>query len=423
MNVLTRRKFIKELSALGITAGTLSLSPASFAAGSRHVVIVGGGFGGATCARYLKLYDPSIGVTLIEKKASYVTCPFSNTVLAGLNGMDFVTRGYSALSGQHAVKVVQDTVTAIDPAARKLSTKGGQNLNYDRLVMAPGIDFRWDAIEGYDAGVAATIPHAWQAGSQTELLKKQLVAMNDGGVVIITVPSGQFRAPPAPYERASMIAYYLNQAKPKSKILILDANADFEEQKLMQQAWNKLYPGMIEWVKENPVSKVDAGTKTVQTAGGQSHKADVINIIPPQKAGSIAQLAGLADDSGWCPIDQKTFESTLHPGIHVIGDSCVAGEMAKAGSGANTQAKVCAAAIAAAFSGTTMPDPTFITVFYGLIGKKYAISNATFYRYQNGTIKATSGGISPLKASKKVRRNEMKFAKSWYAALTSEAFG
>ncbi|MFQ5661282.1 MAG: NAD(P)/FAD-dependent oxidoreductase [Gammaproteobacteria bacterium] len=423
MNDYSRREFIKHATALSVAAsGVLAFPLKSYAQSGRNVVIIGGGFGGATCAKYLRLYDPSSQVTLIEKQARYVTCPFSNTVLAGINQMDFITHNYSALSG-HGVKVMQDTVTAVDPESKKVTTKGGQSLNYDRLVVSPGISFRWDAIEGYDAADAEKIPHAWQAGAQTELLKKQLESMKDGGVVVIAVPKTPFRAPPAPYERASMIAYYLNGTKPKSKVMILDANDDFEEHELMTQAWKKLYPGMIEWVKSGPVMKVDAGAMTVHTKDGQSHKGDVINVIPPQQAGEIARLAGLTDDTGWCPIDQKTFESKSVKGIHIIGDSCNAGEMAKAGSGANTQAKVCAAAIASEFLGTSMPDPDFVTVFYGLIGKKYAISNAWFYRYQGGEIKKVSGGLSKLKASKKDRRQEMKYAKGWYQSITSEAFG
>ena len=424
MNRLSRRDFIKQMRALGALSavGALGFPVITRAQSSGQVVIIGGGFGGATCAKYLRRSGPALGITLIEPKDKYVTCPFSNTVLAGINKMDFITHSYSDLAGKYQVNIVHDTAAAIDTAGKKLTTKSGQTLNYDHLVVSPGIDFRWDEIEGYDEAASEKIPHAWQAGPQTELLYKQIEAMNDGGVVVITTPPGVFRAPSAPYERASMVAFYLKEHKPKSKVLILDSGGTFEEHDLFMQAWEELFPGVIEWVKNSQVVKADAGAMTVSTKGGDTHKGDVINIIPPQKAGAIANVAGLTDESGWCPVNQRTFESTKQKAIYIIGDACIAGDMPKAGSAANTQAKACAAAIVSSFTGKAMPEPVFMSIFYSLIGDQYAISDARLYRVTDGQIRKVSGGLSAMKAPEKVRRKEMEHAKGWYKAITSDAF-
>ncbi len=426
MHGFTRRGLIRLLGAAGAATalGPLVFPGKAFPKAGGRVVVVGGGFGGAICANYLPRYAPGTGVTLVEQSAKFVTCPFSNTVLGGIHDMDFITHSYDKLRGKQGIDVVHDTVIAIDPAAKTVALKGGKSLAYDHLVVSPGISFRWGAIEGYDEAAAEVMPHAWKAGPQTVLLRKQLEAMKDGGVVVITVPEKPYRAPPAPYERASMIAYYLMENKPKSKVLILDSNSDFEVRGVFMEAWEKFYPGMIEWIKgpDGRVERVDAGAMTVHAAG-QAHKGDVINVIPPQKAGEIAQAAGLADDSGWCPVDQRTFESSKHKGIHVIGDSCIAGEMPKGGSAANTQAKVCAAAIASSLTGAAMPEPTYISAFYLLVKKRYGLSNVAVYRLTDGRIKKVSGGLSPEKARKKSRRKEAEFRDGWYAAITAEMFG
>lgn len=425
---LTRRGLIKSLGAAGAASliGPFFLHGAARAQASGRVVVVGGGFGGATCAKYVRHYGPGVEVTLVERSEKYLTCPFSNTVLGGLHDMDFITHGYDRLKAKHGVNVVVDTVSAIDPAAKSVALKGGKSLSYDHLVVAPGIDFRWGAIEGYDEAASEVMPHAWKAGPQTALLRKQIQAMDDGGVVVIATPEGPFRAPSAPYERASMIAFYLKDNKSKSKILIVDARDEFEEKAQFIGAWENLYPGMIELIRASyggMVRKADPSTMTVVGKNGESYKGNVINVIPPQKAGAIAQAAGLADDDGWCPVDQRTFESSKHKGVHVIGDSCKAGEMPKAASAASTQAKACAAAIVSSLSGTDMPEPLFVSVFYSVVERRYGISNAHVYRLVDGEIKAVSGGPSPEKESKKFRRREAQFAESWYEAITGDAFG
>ena len=430
MTTLSRRKFIHllgaagSLGALGVTLGGCSGKPD---AGPR-VVVIGGGFGGATCARYLRRFNPSLQVTLVERDAYFITCPFSNAVLGGLQEMDSIRQSYDPLRTKHGVNVLQDTVTAIDPAGNRVTLQNAGPLEYDRLVVSPGIDFRWDDVEGLDAAGSDLIPHAWKAGPQTITLRKQLEAMADGGVVIIAPPDNPFRCPPGPYERASLIANYLKTHKPRSKLLILDAKDKFSKQGLFEQGWNQLYPGMIEWVKGadgGRIYRVDAATRTLYPEVGDPVTADVINFIPPQKAGAIAHTAGLVNADGWCPVDQRTFASTLAPNIHVIGDASIAGKMPKSGFAANSQAKVCAAAIVSELGGTTMPDPSYINTCYSLVAPDYGISVAAVYRLQDGNIVKVegSGGVSPMDVPDEFRRSEARYARGWYQSITQDAFG
>lgn len=432
MNKLTRREITRLIGATGTLAalGGLGFPVNARAQATSKVVVIGGGFGGATCAKYLRRYGPQLSITLIEPSTQYVSCPFSNTVLAGINPIDFVTFGYQALEDQHGIEVVTDRVTDVDPVAKSMTTAGGQKLGYDILVMSPGIDFRWDAIEGYDRAAAELMPHAWKPGEQTLLLKKQIEAMPDGGSLIIAPPVAPFRAPSGPYERASMCAYYFKQAKPNSKILIVDSRLKMEEHLQLHQAWDDLYPGMIDWIAGNgQLQRVDVKEMTVHSASGERYTGDVVNLIPPQQAGAIAHSADLVDETGWCPVDSRSFESTRHEGIYVIGDACIAGEMPKAASAANTQAKVCAAAIVAKISDVPLPEPFLVSVFYSLLGKKRAISEVSTYRVVDGQIRKTAGGVSaastPATAvqARKTRRRELKFAEGWFESITSEAFG
>ena len=430
MTTLSRRKFIHllgaagSLGALGVTLGGCSGKPD---AGPR-VVVIGGGFGGATCARYLRRFNPSLQVTLVERDAYFITCPFSNAVLGGLQEMDSIRQSYDPLRTKHGVNVLQDTVTAIDPAGNRVTLQNAGPLEYDRLVVSPGIDFRWDDVEGLDAAGSDLIPHAWKAGPQTITLRKQLEAMANGGVVIIAPPDNPFRCPPGPYERASLIANYLKTHKPRSKLLILDAKDKFSKQGLFEQGWNQLYPGMIEWVKGSDggsIYRVDAATRTLYPEVGDPVTADVINFIPPQKAGAIAHAASLVNTDGWCPVDQRTFASTLAPNIHVIGDASIAGKMPKSGFAANSQAKVCAAAIVSELGGTTMPDPSYVNTCYSLVAPDYGISVAAVYRLQDGNIVKVegSGGVSPMDVPDEFRRSEARYARGWYQSITQDAFG
>jgi len=425
-----RRKFVQ--SAGLITAASVLTTPSLVLGATKKVVVIGGGTGGATAAKYLRLADPSIEVTLIEANKEYYTCFMSNLVLGGSKTLDSIKFGYSGLAG-HGVKVVHDVVTGIDAAGKKVMTAGGNTFAYDRCIVSPGIDFHWDKIEGYDAKAAETVPHAWKAGSQTLALRKQLEAMNDGGTVVIAPPPNPFRCPPGPYERASQIAHYLKNNKPKSKVLILDPKTKFSKMGLFTQGWKDLYGygtdnSMIEWrgaAQEAGVVKVDAASRTVTTQFGDEVKADVLNVIPAQKAGKIAFAAGLTNKKGWCPINLQTFESTIHKGIHVLGDASVAKGMPKSGYSANSQGKVCAAAVAAMLSGGDAPVPAYVNTCYSIVGADYGISVAAVYRLAADGSKITkmSGGLTATDASAETRRREAMYALSWFDNITNDIFG
>ncbi|OLD37387.1 MAG: cytochrome C, partial [Candidatus Rokubacteria bacterium 13_1_40CM_2_68_8] len=295
-----RREFLK----LGVAAAasTALLPVPTFAQGAApRVVVVGGGFAGASCARAIRQAEPRIAVTLIEANTTFTACPFSNAVIGGLRELSAQQFTYERVAAD-GIAVARATATAVDAQARSVRLADGTRLPYDRLVLAPGIDIRWDALPGYDEAAATLIPHAWRAGEQTLLLRRQLEAMADGGLVVISAPANPFRCPPGPYERASLIAHYLKTKKPRSKLIVLDAKDTFSKQRLFQAAWAELYPGLLEWVplsKGGNVTSVDAATVTLVTDFGR-HKAAVANVIPPQKAGRIAESAGVADRSGWC---------------------------------------------------------------------------------------------------------------------------
>ncbi|MCB1750285.1 MAG: FAD-dependent oxidoreductase [Gammaproteobacteria bacterium] len=427
---ITRRGFIQTAGA--VTAIGVAGMPYIALGAGKKVVVVGGGTGGATAAKYLRMADPSIEVTLIEANKEYYTCYLSNEVLGGNRSLDSIRFGYDGLA-KHGVKVVHDTVTGIDAAAKMVKTAGGQSFSFDRCIVAPGIDLSYGKIEGYSAEVAEKIPHAWKAGPQTALLRSQLEAMKDGGTVIIAAPPNPFRCPPGPYERASQIAMYLQQAKPKSKVIILDPKPKFSKQGLFIGAWKKLYgfgtdKAMIEWhgqQEEAGVVKVDAGSNTVTTAFGDEIKADVLNVIPPQTAGSVAIASGLADDKGWCPVNLATFESKMHAGIHVLGDASNAVGMPKSGYAANSQAKVCAAAVAALLAGQEPGTPSYVNTCYSIAGKDYAFSVANVYRLaEDGSkIVAVSGGVTPGDASAEQFKRDVAYAHSWFNNITKDAFG
>ncbi len=423
----TRRDFIK-LSAAASAAGLVGFPTIGRGAAGKKVVVVGGGVGGATAARYIRMFDPSVEVTLVEPNKEYYTCFMSNEVLAGDRTLDSLRFGYDGLAKQ-GVKVVHKAATGIDAAGKKVTLDGGEALQFDACVVSPGIELKYEGIAGYSAEAAEKMPHAWKAGPQTTLLRKQLEAMPDGGLVVIAAPADPFRCPPGPYERASLVAHYLKQHKPKSKVLILDAKEKFAKQGLFQEGWKKLYGDMIEWVpasKEGKVTKVDVATNTVFAGELENaHKAAVANIIPPQSAGKIAIVSGLADDKGWCPVNPATFESTLHKGVYVIGDACIAPPMPKSAYSANSQAKVCASAVVAALSGTTAPTPAYTNTCYSVLGTDYGISVAGIYKLQEGKLISVegSGGVSKSDAPAWVRKREVAYAHSWFTNIVKDIFG
>jgi sulfide dehydrogenase [flavocytochrome c] flavoprotein chain len=415
----TRRAFLRG------GAAALFAAPA-LAQGSARVVVVGGGFAGATCARAVQRAEPRAAVTLVEVDPTYTACPFSNSVIAGLREIATQRFGYGAIRGE-GITVRQDQAKAIDPLRRLVTLSDGSSLGYDRLVLAPGIDIRWGALPGYDEAAAGVMPHAWKAGDQTLLLRDQLEAMADGGTVVISAPANPFRCPPGPYERASLIAYYLKTKKPHSKLIVLDAKDSFSKQRLFQAGWQQLYPGLLEWVSLSnggKVTSVDPSTRTLVTDFA-NYKADVANVIPPQRAGHIAEVAGVADQTGWCPIDPVSFESRLQPGIHVIGDAAIAGAMPKSAFAANAQAKVCAGAIAALLRDETPSPPKLINTCYSLVAPDYGISIAGVYHPAGGQLADVegAGGVSPLDAPPDFRAHEANYAAAWFRTITAETFG
>ena len=397
------------------------------AQGAARVVVVGGGFGGATVAR--RLAAAGHQVVLIESETGYVACPSSNPVLVGLREMEAQTFGWAKLEAA-GVQRVAARATGVDTAARQVLLDG-QKVRYDRLILSPGVDLVLEgeagAIPGYGQGATGAMPHAWKAGLQTVLLREQLRAMPDGGVVVIAVPAEPYRCPAGPYERASLIAWYLKKEKPRSKLLLLDAKDRFSGQELFRAAWAALYPGLLEWVPLSAggaVTGVDAAAMTVST-GLATHKADVANIIPPQRAGAVALAAGVADKTGWCPVDPVTFESRRMAGIHVLGDAAAMGAMPKSAFAANVQGMACADAVAALLAGGAPREPKFIDTSYSLAAPGYGFSTAGVYRPVDGVLQAIdgAGGMSPADASLAVRQKEAAYGEAWYETVTGAVFG
>lgn len=427
---MNRRDFVKAAGAA--TAVSLVGIPHLALGAGKKVVIVGGGTGGATAARYIKMADDTVDVTIIEPNEQYHTCYLSNEVLSGDRKIESITFGYDNIKAM-GINLVHAAAEGID-AEKKKVTAGGKKYAFDRCIVAPGIELLYDKIEGYSTEAAEKLPHAWKAGAQTTLLRSQLEAMPDGGTAVIVAPPNPFRCPPGPYERASQMAHYFKQNKPKSKVVILDSKQKFSKQGLFTQGWEKLYgfgtdDAMIEWQPgpDAAVVKADADAMTVETSFGDEVKADVINLIPPQRAGAIAQSSGLADDSGWCPVNKKTFESSIHAGVHVIGDACIATKMPKSAYAANSQAKVCAAAVVAMLKGEEPGTPSYVNTCYSIIGKDYGISVAAVYRLSEdgATIAGVkgAGGLTPMDASPEAHRREVEYAYSWFQNITSDIFG
>ncbi len=417
----TRRNAVLGIAGAALAA---ALPCPSLAQAAPRVALIGGGFGGASCARTLKRLDSKIEVTLIEASRSFVACPFSNEVIAGLREFEAQHFGYDRIAAG-GVRIVANAATMVDPQARTIGLADGSSLSYDRLVLAPGIDMRFDALPGYDEAASEKMPHAWKAGEQTLLLKRQLEAMKDGGVVVIAVPAAPLRCPPAPYERASLIAHYLKMHKPRAKVLVLDAKDGYSQQKLFEAAWQALYPGMIERIalsQGGRVTSVDASTNVIITEFG-NYTADVANVIPPQKAGRIAGLAGAADNTGWCPIDPVSFASKLVPNAHVIGDASIAGAIPKSAGAAAAQGKACAAAIVNLLAGKSPESPRLTGACYNTVAPGYAFSLSGVYQPKGDQFAEVENVTSPVDAPREVRAQEAERALNWFRTLTGDAFG
>lgn len=431
MNKFNRRGLIKSLAATGMTLPVMSALQGCSnndikSSSNPKIVIIGGGFGGATVAKYLKRFDKNLDVTLVEPKTEYMTCPGSNWYLAGLVDVDYLTHNYETLKNKHNIKVIHQVANAIDTQTKTVTLANDEVLSYDKLVVSPGIDFRYDTIEGYSEAVAEIFPHAWKAGPQTELLAKQIREMPQGGTFLMVAPPNPYRCAPGPYERISMIAAYFKEHNPTASIMVLDPKTKFSKQALFYQGWRDLYGQMIEWYGAQDgatVTKIDVDTKTAYSDFDEI-QADVINIIPPQKAGKIAFQAGLVDDSGWCPVDQDTFESTIQKDVYVVGDSSIAGAMPKSGHSASSQGKMCAAAIVSNLNNLPMPETRNVNTCYSLVSKDWGISVVGVYENRDNRISGIegAGGVSPLGATLQERKMEADYARGWYKSITMDVW-
>lgn len=429
MQRIARRRLVVSTAAIAAT-GALAAPRLARAQAAARLVIVGGGFGGAAAARFTREAFPDVDVTLVEPLRRFVTCPYGNLVIGGVRRLEEISFGYDRLAAR-GVRVVHESVAAIDPGARIVRLSGGASLGYDRLILSPGIAIRWGALEGYDEAAAQRMPHAWvpAGGAQTALLRRQLEEMADGGVVGLAIPANPFRCPPGPYERISMIAGYLKRHKPRSKILALDAKDAFSKQALFQDGWNALYPGMIDWVpasRDGRVVRVDVRERVLETEFGTRHRVDVANVIPPQSAATIALETGLADATGWVPVNPRTFEARAVPGIHVIGDANTAPPMPKSGYVANSTAKQAVASAVALIRGAAPPEnPSYFNTCYSHVGENYGISIVGIFRPTETGFAETpnSGGVSPRGTLPEQRKLEALHADSWYRSITDYMFG
>jgi sulfide dehydrogenase [flavocytochrome c] flavoprotein chain len=414
MKNLTRRDFIKS-SGLGIAMLGASRYMSFAAETKRRVVVIGGGWGGATAAKYIRLSDPSIEVTLLEPSKEFISCPFSNLVLAGVENLKNLTMNYNGLS-KHGVKIRHEAASAIDPDKQRIRV-GKDYLEYDRLIVSPGIDFQWDQIEGL-AEAKDTVLHAWKAGPQTVQLAKQLQSLPDGGVVVMTVPPVAYRCPPGPYERASMIAWYLQTKKPKAKMIVLDANKDIVSKTGLFKAVFKDYPS-LEYRPAQKAEKIDVGSKEVTTDIGDKVKYDVINLIPPQRAGAIAVEADLVGaDKRWCEVDHVTYESVKHKNIHVVGDSTIGLPVPKSGNVANAMGKICAVAITHLLNGKEPPVNPPGNTCYSWVNDKEAIAVINSYKIEDRKVVQIEQKLTPGK-SVVVAQNSL----GWRTSIWNDMLG
>ncbi|HUP97472.1 MAG TPA: NAD(P)/FAD-dependent oxidoreductase [Usitatibacter sp.] len=396
---MNRRQFLQAGAAGATIAGLSGCAGTGGSAAKARVAVVGGGYGGATAAKYIRLLDGDIEVVLIEPNEAFVSCPISNMVLGGFKSMADITTPYTGLA-RHGVRVVRDTATAIDVEKKEVRLARGAAVKFDRVIVSPGVDFIWDALPAMASVEAqARVLHAWKAGPQTEALRRQLEAMPDGGVYVLTVPLAPYRCPPGPYERVCQVAAYFKAAKPRSKIIILDENADVTSKgPLFKKAWADLYPGMIEFRGNSKLTDVDVSATTARLEFGDV-KADVLNVIPPMRAGNIA-APYITANRRWCEVDWTTFESKAVKGVHVLGDSLqIAPAMPKSATMANGHGKVCAAAVVNLLNGESPnPSPTLINTCYSMVSDKLAIHVASVHKYDlnDRTFKAVpgSGGVS-----------------------------
>lgn len=416
---LNRRTF------LGAAAAAASLSaPMVRAMGKPRVVVVGGGAGGATAARYIaKDSKGAIDVTLIEPTRMYYTCFFSNLYLGGFKEMDDIGHSYGGLAAG-GVNVVHDWAVGVDRDAKTVSLAGGATLPYDKLILSPGIDFVEGAVEGWDVSAQNKMPHAYKAGSQSELLKAQLAAMPEGGVFAMVAPPNPYRCPPGPYERVSMVAHFLKQNNPTAKIIVADPKPKFSKMALFQEGWANHYEGMVDWIGEdfgggNVSVNADAMTVTID---GEETKVDVCNVIPAMKAGRIAELAGVTDGN-WAPVNAADMSTKADPDVYVLGDASQQGDMPKSGFSANSQAKVCANAVRGALTGSKVFPAKFSNTCWSLIAPNDGVKVGATYEATPEKIAKVDGFISQTGETADVRKATYVESEGWYSGITSDMMG
>lgn len=424
---MKRRDFLKAVAAAGAFGslpGCTALPILGERARKARVVVVGGGYGGATAARYLRLLDPSLEVVLVEPNDAFVSCPLSNLVIAGFRSMADITTPYTGLMS-HGVRVVRDTATAIDAERRRVLLANGDPLPFDRVIVSPGIDFMWEALPAMRNEQAQwRVPHAWKAGAQTIALHRQLEAMRDGGLFAISIPEAPYRCPPGPYERACLAAAYFKAAKPKSKVLVLDANPDITSKgPLFRKAWAELYPGMIEYRPNSKAVDVDVAANVLKLEFSDE-KADVLNVLPPMRAGRIVEPF-ITANRRWCEVDWLTYESVAAKGVHILGDALqIAPLMPKSATMANGQAKVCAAAVAALLRGEAPnPSPVLVNTCYSMVSDRMAVHVASVHKLDvsgKPTMKAVpgAGGLSSA-----MSEAEGAYALNWARNIWADSLG
>ncbi|MBK1634453.1 NAD(P)/FAD-dependent oxidoreductase [Rhodovulum adriaticum] len=419
---LNRRSFLGT----GLALGAALSAPRAIGQAKPRVVIVGGGAGGATAARYIaKDSQGAIDVILIEPTRTYYTCFFSNLYIGGFRELNSIAHNYGGLASEYGVNVVHDWVIGVDRDAKTVSTAAGHSLAYDRLIVAPGIDFVDGAVPGWSTAAQNKMPHSWKAGSQTQLLKAQIEAMPEGGTFCMVAPPNPYRCPPGPYERISMVAHVLKERNPTAKILVADPKPKFSKMALFQEGWERHYTGMVEWLGPDfgggNVS-VDPDAMTVDI-DGSVEKVDVCNVIPAQKAGHIAQVAGLTDASGFCPIVPATMQSRMDENIHVLGDATIAGDMPKSGFSANSQAKVAAMAVRAALTGSRAFPAKFSNTCWSLIDTDDGVKVGASYQATEEKIAKVDGFISQTGEDAALRKATYEESLGWYAGITADMFG
>ncbi len=423
MTRFSRRTFNRGLGA-SVAATTLGM-PFVARAANPKVVVIGGGAGGGTAARYIaKDSKGAIDVMLIEPSKTYYTCFFSNLYLGGFRDYASIGYTYERMAAQ-GVAVVHDWAETVDRDKKMVHLASGARVAYDRLVVSPGIDIKYDSVPGYSVEASARMPHAWKSGTQVQVLKALVENMKQGGTFVMVPPPNPYRCPPGPYERISMIAHLLKQKNPKAKILVLDPKEKFSKQALFQEGWERHYEGMIEWLPASitgGVKMVDAGAMTIKT-DEETIKADAASVVPAQIAGRIAHKAGLTDDSGWCPIIPKTMQSKLDENVHVLGDASVASAMPKSGFSANSQAKVVAMAVRGALTGSRTFDPRFANTCWSLIATDDGVKVGAAYKAGAEKIEVTSKFISKTGEDDALRKQTYEESVGWYEGITKDIFG